>query len=53
MKPESFDGLVLPDSSPGMASLNDENGYVDLPETLFEEAPEEGWPGQDILSQNK
>ncbi len=49
VKPESFEGLVLPDSSPGMASLNDKDGYIDLPETLFEEAPPDGWPGKEIF----
>ncbi|XP_071808714.1 adhesion G protein-coupled receptor L2-like isoform X2 [Asterias amurensis] len=50
VKPESFEGLVLPDSSPGMASLNDKDGYIDLPETLFEEAPLDGWPEHVAIS---
>ncbi|XP_022079827.1 adhesion G protein-coupled receptor L3-like [Acanthaster planci] len=50
VQPENFEGLVLPDSTPGMASLNDENGYVDIPETLFEEMPENGWPENVVIS---
>ncbi|XP_038061867.1 adhesion G protein-coupled receptor L3-like isoform X2 [Patiria miniata] len=50
VQPENFEGLVLPDSSPAMASLNDDNGYVDLPETLFEEMPENGWPENVVIT---